>query len=231
MNPILNDRKFQIPRKWSNRELRKFSYLFSGDIINVSGWKDQDKEGKRYKDYFKNCSKYFVSNYESDARGFQGNLENEFFLDLEKNLPKKYQKFFDVVFNHTVLEHIYDYRTAFANICKMSKDIVIIVVPFLQEMHAKYGDYWRFTPVTIKKMFEDQKMTPLYINFNRNPKSSVYVFAIASKNPKKWNRKITITKELKDYKKFYNYSLKIGNKSIINHPIFNVLKKLFKIFR
>ena len=43
----------------------------------------------------------------------------------------------------------------------MSKDIVIVVVPFLQEQHAEYGDYWRFTPLTLKS-FEQTQGIDLY---------------------------------------------------------------------
>lgn len=47
------DKKFRVPRVWSNRELEKFGHLFSGKGVNVSGWKDIDKEGKKYRDYFR----------------------------------------------------------------------------------------------------------------------------------------------------------------------------------
>lgn len=182
------NRKWQIQRRWSNQELKKFSHLFTGEIINVSAWKDNDKEGSKYKDYFINAKSYFISNSESHFRGFQG-FENEINLDLTQELDNKYINKFDVVFNHTTLEHIYNVRIAFKNLCLLSKDIVIIVVPFLQEMHGKY-DYWRFTPVTIKKLFEENNFRLLYLNFNHHKYSSVYIFAIGSKNPEKWKDKI-----------------------------------------
>ena len=131
---LATDRKFRQPRKWSNRELKRFSHLFTGRVINVSGWKDIDEEGKHYKDYFSNASDYWLSNY-SDSKGTQ-NIENELFLDLEKNVPPEQQKKFDVVFNHTVLEHIYDCRKAFENLCMLSKDVIIVVVPYIQQVHG-----------------------------------------------------------------------------------------------
>ncbi|RED99544.1 hypothetical protein [Marinoscillum furvescens] len=183
------DRKFRLPRVWSNQELKKFAHLFRGNVINVSGWKDEDKEGEHYKNYFKNASSYAISNYKSEARGFQGE-KGEIFLDLTKKLDQGLIEKYDVVFNHTVLEHIYEVHIAFANLCKLSNDIVIIVVPFLQQMHADYGDYWRFTPLTIKKMFEEQGMNLLYLSFNSEPNASVYLFAIGTKNIKEWSKKI-----------------------------------------
>lgn len=183
------DKKFRLPRVWSNRELEKFAGMFSGDVVNVSGWKDEDKEGKQYKDYFINANSYSITNFKSEARGFQGQ-PNEVFLDLTKGLPDELNSKYDVVFNHTTLEHIFEVAQAFHNICKMSRDVVIVVVPFLQEMHADYGDFWRFTPLVLKKMFEKEGMYTHYLSFNNEPNTSVYVFAIASKNPSKWKGKI-----------------------------------------
>ena len=120
------DKKFRAPRVWSNKVLAELAYLFEGEVANISGWKDLDKEGKSYKDYFINSSSYCISNYLSEARGFQGNIENEFFLNLEDDLDKKLLNKFDVVFNHTVLEHIFNVHKAFENLCLLSKDIVIV---------------------------------------------------------------------------------------------------------
>ena len=181
----------RLPRVWSNKELLKFSHLFTGSIINVSGWKDIDKMGNYYRKYFINAESYFISNFESKYRGVQ-DFENEIILDLSIDLDPKYFEKFDVVFNHTTLEHIYQVKKAFKNLCLLSRDIVIIVVPFLQVMHGlDYGgDYWRFTPLTIKKLFEENNLELLYLNFNNHKFASVYIFAIGSKNPSKWRSKI-----------------------------------------
>ena len=102
------DRKFRVPRVWSNDELKRFAHMFKGNAVNVSGWQDNDKEGKKYRSYFSNISEYWITNYKSEARGYQGNQENELFLDLEQELDEKMYNKFDVVFNHTVLEHIFE---------------------------------------------------------------------------------------------------------------------------
>jgi len=182
----MNDRRFRVPRVWSNRELERVASLFKGEIVNVSGWKDIDKEGRRYRDYFLNADEYHVSNYVADARGFQGDLENEFFLDLTKPVDPSLK--FDVVFNHTVLEHVYEVHQAFSNLCDMSNDIVIVVLPFIQEEHADYGDYWRFTPQVVDKLFQANGLETIYVNYNQDPMSSVYVFAIGSRKPEAWSQ-------------------------------------------
>ncbi len=183
---IFVDRLFRLPRIWSNQELIKFAHLFRGDIVNVSGWKDIDKEGRHYRDYFINADSYSITNYKSEIYGFQG-YKNEIFLDLEDLLPPKLLHRYDVVFNHTTLEHIFNVQNAFSNLCKMSKDVVIIVVPFLQPYHTDYGDYWRFTPSCISRLFNENGYQVLYLSFNDHPRCSVYIFTIASKNPLKWN--------------------------------------------
>ncbi len=179
------DRIYRLPRVWSNQELEKYAYLFQGDIVNVSGWKDFDKEGRYYKEYFLNADSYTITNYKAEVKGLQG-YKNEIFLDLEQKLPAKLDQRFNVVFNHTTLEHVYDMKTAFTNVCNLSKDIVIIVLPFLQQYHGDYGDYWRFTPLVIKKMFEENGFKTIYQSFNSHKMSSVYIFTIASRNPEKW---------------------------------------------
>ncbi len=189
MNNPFVDRKFRLPRVWSNRELRNFGHLFTGDVVNVSGWQDQDKEGQSYRGYFANAASYTITNYKSEARGFQG-YENEIFLDLSKNLPEELTGKFDVVFNHTVLEHIFEVHTAFQNLCMMTRDVVILVVPFLQQMHESFGDYWRFSPMTVKRLFEEQGLSLLYLSFNSHNKASIYVFAIASRHPERWAGRI-----------------------------------------
>jgi len=178
-------RNHRVPRVWSNSELRKFAELFAGDVVNVSGWKDEDKEGAHYRDYFTRKRSYTITNYKTEARGFQG-TPGEIFLDLEEPLDSKLAGAFDVVFNHTVLEHIYECQTAFANLCKMSRDIVLIVVPFVQPYHGDYGDFWRFSPLAVKRMYEANGLTLLHLSFNEDWFASTYIFAIGTKHPERW---------------------------------------------
>lgn len=183
---IIPDPAFELPRNWSNNELKRFAHLFTGDVINVSAWKDEDKQGKHYSDYFVNAISYSLSNYKSEYRGWQDNLQSQIFIDLEEDITSDLCASFDVVYNHTTLEHVFEIGKAFENICRMTRDIVVLVVPFLQEQHASYGDYWRMTPLAIHKLFLKNNLTPIYMNYNNHPSSSVYIFAIASRNPSKW---------------------------------------------
>jgi hypothetical protein len=182
-------KKFQIPRLWSNAELRKFAHLFHGDIVNVSGWTDIDKEGKHYRDYFYNANEYWITNYNEKIKGLQ-HYKNEIFLDLEEELNPDLLKKYDVVFNHTTLEHIYETRIAFRNICNISKDVVIIVVPYIQQIHGiGYSDYWRFTPHTMAKMYEENGLKLRYCAANGKDKASIYLFCIGYRD-EKWDSSI-----------------------------------------
>lgn len=222
---IFVDRNFRLPRIWSNLELKKFAHLFDGDIVNVSGWKDEDKEGNFYSKYFKNAKSYTITNYETEACGFQG-MENEIFLDLEKTVTDDLVGKFDVVFNHTVLEHVFEIEQAFANLCKMTKDVAIIVVPHLQQMHAVYGDYWRFTPLSLKKLFEKNQMHLQYLSFNSHKNSSVYLFAIAVKDKEKWKDLIPSQFDYKDPNPLEkNFDQYVGCNAIYN-PWYKIIQKL-----
>lgn len=175
-------------RIWSNKELKKFAYRFDGYVINVSGWKDEDKSGNFYKEYFNKASKYEVSNYEG-YRADGGDIK----IDLS-NVPTDLFGKYDVVFNHTTLEHIYDFQKAFDNLCNLTKDILILVVPFLQDRHnapdGSYLDYWRFTDEAVKKMCQIKKMKVLYLSISDYDSEveydGKYIFLIASKKPEKW---------------------------------------------
>ncbi|MCD4668330.1 MAG: hypothetical protein K8R44_07065 [Sulfurimonas sp.] len=220
------DKKFRVPRVWSNRELGKFAGLFNRKVVNVSGWKDIDKEGKKYKDYFSNTSEYWITNYKAEARGFQGNQKNEIFLDLEEDLDSTMYGKFNVVFNHTVLEHIFNLNKAFENLCKLSDDIVIIVVPFLQEQHADYGDYWRFTPLAVEKLFIQNNFELLYINYNDAEDDSIYIFAIATKTKDKWKE----IGQHKDNQLSNIHNFMLGTNIIKNSSLSKLKYKIMKLF-
>lgn len=173
--------KFRQPRVWSNSMLRRFAPLFTGKVVNVSGWRDEDKEGRRYRDYFSAASAYTITNHTPHAGS--GTDGAEILLDLEQDLDPALAGRFDVCFSHTVLEHIYDCRKAFANICAMSQDIVITVVPYMQQMHASgYGDFWRFTPQTMQRLYAENGLTMRFCAANGADRASIYLFCIGSRS-------------------------------------------------
>ena len=224
---MILERKFRVPRCWSNQELLKMAHLFQGSIANVSGWMDADKEGKKYKDYFTRASEYWITNYKPEARGFQGNQTNEIYLDLAAPLEQELKGRFDVVFNHTVLEHVFKIETAFTNLCSMSKDVVVIVVPFLQEQHGAYGDYWRFTPQAVEKLFSENGLTTLYMNFNDSANASIYLFAVGARCPERWDSIVGMPGNQRKQIATINLGTKLFKVSWFERTVI----KLFKILR
>ena len=182
---ILNKREHN-PRWWSNDELKLFSDYYSGDVLNVSAGADKDKDGSCYREYFKKAKSYTITNYVlEDVDGY-----DQIELDLEKELNPQLKNQYELVFNHTILEHIYDTKAAISNMCSMSNDTVISVVPWMQPYHHvenQYKDWWRFSPFSLVQLFNEEGFKTLYINWNKDPFGYIYIFHIASKKPENWN--------------------------------------------
>lgn len=184
-------RNWVRPREWSNAELRRFAPLFNGPVINVSGWRDEDKVGGHYREYFSAASSYVVSNF-SGSRGMADGI-GDLFLDLEGECPLEHAGRFQVAYNHTTLEHVYRIEQAVANICNLSHDAVILVTPFLQAVHfeeGSYGDFWRPTPACLVRMLAAHGYTTVYQSTNDNPWYIVYVFTVAVRNPALYHGKL-----------------------------------------
>ena len=182
------DRKFRLARHWSNRELRRIAPLFAGDIVNVSAGENVDKEGSTYDLYFTNRHSFCLTNYAPGAfRGFQGR-EHEFLVDLSQNLPAELEGRFDVALNHTVLEHVFDVRLAFRNLCRLSRDVVIVVVPFAQVQHGSSGDedYWRLCPAGLRQLFRENNLEVIYEACNTDENAAIYLFFVGSRHPDRW---------------------------------------------
>lgn len=176
------------PRIWSNEELRRFAHLFTGEVVNVSGWRDEDKRGAHYRSYFTKAKAYHITNYPG-SRGLEGGSSGGIALDLEQAPPPELLGKFEVVFSHTVLEHIFSSRLALHHLALLSSDVVIVVVPFLQDEHfeeGSYADHWRWAPASLKRSFAEEGFEVLYSSTNDSPFFPIYNFIIASKFPERW---------------------------------------------
>jgi len=188
------ERRFRAARLWSNEEIRRLAPLFDGDVVNVSGWDDRDKAGSTYQTYFTAAKSYSITNYQGES-GFQG-APGEIPLDLESPLDQTLEGRFDLAFNHTTLEHVFDVFTAFENICRMTRDAVMFVVPFAQVEHytSSFGDYWRFTPQAAKRLCEKNGLAVVYQAVNTDPGGAIYVLTVGSKQPERWRGRLPETR-------------------------------------
>ena len=182
----------RMPRAWSNRELKMIGISLSGSVLNCSGWCDEDKQGGYYQDYFPRATEYHVSMRE--IRIFEGEDKSisrrpDIAIDLEHPISTLMVGQYDIVFCHTVLEHVFDIFTAFENLAALSRDVVIVVVPWCQRVHEShssndsYCDYWRIAPSTLKHLFEKNGLSLIYINGNLDFHASTYYLAVGSKQP------------------------------------------------
>jgi hypothetical protein len=178
------------PRRSINKILREYLPLFAGEIINVSGWEDRDKEEAFYRDYFGSLTRYVISNIRGET-GMPDDMPDgveSLLLDLDEPLPPELHGTFDVVFSHTVAEHVFDPHRTFETMASLSRDVVVSVVPFSQSVHytRSYGDYVRLTPLFQKRFFEERGFTVLLCVSNDQPFLSVYTVFIASRHPERY---------------------------------------------
>jgi len=219
-----------IVRHWSNKELRRLAPLFSGDVLNLSGWKDEDKQGGTYREYFKNATSYTISNCPGEDRSsdIDEACQEKVSIDLMAEIPDGLKAGFDVVFNHTVLEHVFDCFKAFANMCLLSRDVIISVVPFSQLQHdanVSYGDYWRFCPAAMRKLYSINGLSIIYESAAPFKDAAIYLLFVGARHPAVWK---TI---LPDYKPLTHVGEWIGlrkRKLLDNQPNTQQLLSEFK---
>jgi hypothetical protein len=218
------DRVSRLVRIWSNKELQRFAPFFKSDVVNVSAWKDEDKEGGYYRNYFKAATSYNLTNWHG-GRGAQY-LAGEILLDLETSLPEHLVGRFDVVFNHTTLEHTFDVFLAFRNLCLLSRDVVIVIVPCLQPVHFEegYSDYWRFTTYTLRKLCEQNEMSVIYESVSPyQENASIYLFCVASKHPERW-ASVLPAQKLDD-----TFIKSVGSHIIRNDPLTHLFTIIYRV--
>ena len=173
-----------IPRYWSNKELKKISphLPFGSRIVNVSGWKDKDKEGNYYCNYFSSAAEYHIANYPSDKA--RGSACCDIPIDLSQAIPKEHIGTYDGVFNHTVLEHLADPVFAFKQMALLTTDWIITVVPFKQKLHFEngfYDDYYRFSPFIMRQLHTMNGLTVIYETYTPKPALDIYLFYVGTK--------------------------------------------------
>ena len=171
-------------RVWSNREIASIARHITGDVVNVSAWQDQDKEGGHYRNYFSAADSYETTNFE----GWRGEgVRANHVLDLECPAPEELNERYDLVFNHTTLEHIFDIHQAFRTMASMSRDAMLVIVPFMQHLHGpEDGDFWRPSPYAMRRMHRNAGLT--VIREAAGPKGAKvrYLSYFSSKNPDRW---------------------------------------------
>ena len=123
-----------------------------------------------------------------DRDTLYSNPNSEIVIDLDSDinqLNKSNLGKYDLVFSHTVLEHVKNPFNAFKNFKALMapKSILINVVPFIYKFHFSennYGDYWRYTPHGLEEL---HKSVGLRVNEIRiGPRNSFekYIISLGS---------------------------------------------------
>ena len=189
MNTIIQMIRSTQSRLWSNDQIRGLVAKIDGyeRVVNVSGWLDLDKEGGRYRDYFKPSIEYKVTNYPGDSD--KGLSSNEHIpLDLSKDLPDELSGRFDVALNHTVLEHLRNPELGFRLISKLTDDLIITIIPWRQALHfssGNFGDYFRISPMMMREWHHENGFQVIYESFQPEYAADTYMLYVGSKQPER----------------------------------------------
>jgi len=83
---------------------------------------------------------------------------------------------FDLVIMTQTIEHIWDYRKALSEICRISKKYAIVDCPFAYPFHqdkmradqhwSHWDDYWRFTPSAFKRLLKEAGFRKVQISYH-----------------------------------------------------------------
>lgn len=135
-------------RKESNLWIRDYALGIRGRVLSIGSGTDEDQEGGKYRDYFKNCSSYTTSDVNTE-------FKCDMVLDV-RSMPIKDESF-GCVFCSGVLEHVDDYLTALKEMTRILKPggILLLGLPFRQALHGVPHDYWRFTEYGIRHILHD----------------------------------------------------------------------------
>lgn len=186
-------RQSYLARLWSNEVLSQIGALCDGDIVNVSAWNDSDKAGAYYRSYFPQARSYSLTNYGGGKGALSEDIDLPcYHLDLEQPCPEELRGKFDVVFNHTTLEHVFEVFQAVETLCDLSSDAVLCVVPWVQRVHGPpdFMDYWRFTPYALEKLFARSGMTIAYQSATPYDNSAIYNVFLATRHPERWTQRL-----------------------------------------
>ncbi|NJN67995.1 MAG: class I SAM-dependent methyltransferase [Chloroflexaceae bacterium] len=140
-------RRVSRERRESNRWLAQHTPAISGRVLSIGSGDDYDREGKRYRDYFPNCSAYITSEV---TMGFGTSM----LADI-RCMPFA-KGSIDCIFCSGVLEHVDDWQSGLREMTYLLKQggILLLGLPFRQPIHMAPYDYWRFTEYGIRYMLQ-----------------------------------------------------------------------------
>jgi len=141
------DRGTPIDRVYIEEFLHKNRYLIKGVVCEIA-------DNSYSKKYGSNVEKYEILHYTSDNKNatIVGDLTNT------STIP---QNAIDCFIMTQTLNFIYDFKSAISGLHYMLKKggVALVTVAGISQIsrydYERWGDYWRFTDLSIKKAFEE----------------------------------------------------------------------------
>ena len=160
-------------RQMSNAILRNWCAAVTGRVLSIGSAADSDKEGRTYREYFVNAFSYLTSDTEG-VIGCDRALDVRR-LDLEDGS-------FDCLFVSGVLEHVDDIHAAISECRRVLAPggVLLVGVPFVQEIHRAPQDFWRFTEYGLRWLLRSFQVEDVRA-VGANPKSPAAYWARARK--------------------------------------------------
>jgi SAM-dependent methyltransferase len=136
-------------RRDSNAWLRRHAAGVSGKVLSIGSGSDEDGQGGRYRDYFVSAESYTTS----EIRPMRG---CDLVLDV-RAMPEIASGSYDGIFCSGVLEHVDDYAAGLKEITRVlaPRGVLLLGLPFRQDIHMEPHDYWRFTEYGIRHLLRD----------------------------------------------------------------------------
>jgi len=145
-------KKATIWRKHTNKMLRQHcAALPVRTVLDVgAGPEHEDKEGRAYREYFPSAERHTL-----DFR-ITADDPNHYTCDLHDTSGIANR--FDLILCMNVLEHVRNPFVVADNLKTLlnPQGYIFVAVPFVYKLHGlSYGDYWRFTHMGLKTLFDD----------------------------------------------------------------------------
>ena len=133
-------------RKASNALLKRWAATVTGDVLSIGSSTDQDGAGKHYREYFTAAQSYTTSEVKPGC---------DLVLDV-RSMPTVADGRYDALFVSGVLEHVDDIWSAVRECARILKPggVLLLGVPFWQQIHRAPQDFWRFTASAVRYLLE-----------------------------------------------------------------------------